>query len=525
MNELQILAPQITEGWEVSESGIALDGKVACSYPIGIKRRFINVDTGVEKVELTWKKLGKWQSVVIPASQYGQPRELQKLSDLGLNLTVDMAKLLSDYLATLYDLNVKDIPVCNSVGRLGWISKDVFSPYVDSVSFDGSTEYAPIYKALEPKGTLEGWITAAKEFRKQSMAARIILAASFASVLVKPLGALPFFVHLWSTTSGTGKTIALTAAASVWANPEMGLYLKTFDGTDVGFERMAGFLNSMPLCIDELQLAKGRTGQIKFNPYKLAQGAGRIRGTKTGGVDVTPSWANAILTTGETPLTSLSSGAGAINRIIEIEIPDGEKVCENGHDVAAAFKADYGHAGRAFVEALPDELEHVKQVYNVAFEVLNAGTTTDKQAASAALLVAADDLATRLFFNDGLDLQPDDIAKYLADKESVSTGARAYDFICDWIVQNINRLNPMEGMGDVYGDYQHGNEYAYIVVTAFDNALDNAGFNPKAVRSYLKTKGLCRSGSDGRTSIVHRCGGTPMRCVAVKTLKCVTECD
>lgn len=518
MNELQILAPQVTDGWEVSESGINLDGKVACSYPIGIKKRYINLDTGVEKVELTWKKQGVWKSVIIPASQYGQPRELQKLSDLGLNLTIDMAKLLSDYLATLYDLNIADIPVCNSVGRLGWIADGVFSPYVDSVSFDGGAEYEPIYNALKPKGTLEGWIEAAKQFRQQSMAARIVLAASFASVLVKPLGALPFFVHLWSTTSGTGKTVALTAAASVWANPEMGLYLKTFDGTDVGFERMAAFLNSMPLCIDELQLAKGRTGQVKFNPYKLAQGAGRVRGTKTGGMDVTPTWANAILTTGETPLTSLSSGAGAINRVIEIEIPDGEQVCSNGHDVAQAFKSDYGHAGRAFVEALSKdgEFDRVKQVYNIAFEILNAGTTTDKQAASAALLVAADDLATRLFFNDDLDLQPNDIAKYLADKESVSTGARAYSFICDWIVQNSNRLNPMEGTGDIYGDYQHGDEYAYIIATVFDNALDNAGFNPKAVRSYLKSKEL------GKV-ITHRCNGAPTRCIAVKPLQCVTE--
>ena len=45
----------------------------------------------------------------------------------------------------------------------------------------------------------------------------------------------------------------------------MGKYIKTFDGTDVGYERTAAFLNSLPMCIDELQLAKNARGQVVFN--------------------------------------------------------------------------------------------------------------------------------------------------------------------------------------------------------------------------------------------------------------------
>lgn len=34
---------------------------------------------------------------------------------------------------------------------------------------------------------------------------------------------------------------------------------------------------------------------------------------------MTPTWHNCILTTGESPLTGQSAGAGAVNRVIDIE--------------------------------------------------------------------------------------------------------------------------------------------------------------------------------------------------------------
>ena len=41
---------------------------------------------------------------------------------------------------------------------------------------------------------------------------------------------------------------------------------------------MAGFLHSLPLFMDELQLAKDRHGRVNFNVYELAAGSGKLRG-------------------------------------------------------------------------------------------------------------------------------------------------------------------------------------------------------------------------------------------------------
>ena len=182
-----------------------------------------------------------------------------------------------------------------------------------------------------------------------STTAKIILAASFASVLLEPLGCLPFFVHLWGVDSGTGKTVALMVAASVWGDPAIGNYVKTFDGTVVGLEKTAAFLNELPLCLDELQLAKDSKGRTNFDVYKLAQGVGRTRGNRAGGVDLTPTWHNCILTTGESPLTGQASGAGAVNRVIDIECKASQAVIRDGMRVSGMVKRNYGYAGKRFL--------------------------------------------------------------------------------------------------------------------------------------------------------------------------------
>ena len=54
---------------------------------------------------------------------------------------------------------------------------------------------------------MDVWRETAVRCRQESRTAQILLAASFASVLLGHIGALPFFVHLWSAESGTGKTV------------------------------------------------------------------------------------------------------------------------------------------------------------------------------------------------------------------------------------------------------------------------------------------------------------------------------
>ena len=148
----------------------------------------------------------------------------------------------------------------------------------------------------------------------------------------------------------THNTVGLMLAASVWANPAMGAYVKSFNSTNVGLEMYAGFCNSLPLCIDELQVIKNRK-TFDDTIYMLAEGVGRNRGAKSGGLQKIQTWSNCTITTGEMPISNGSSGGGAVNRVIEIDCKD-EKLFADPRGVVDVIRQNYGFAGREFVEQL-----------------------------------------------------------------------------------------------------------------------------------------------------------------------------
>ena len=347
--------------------------------------------------------------------------------------------------------------------------------------------------------------------------ARVVLAASFASALVQPCGALPFFVHLWGGESGTGKTVALMLAASVWGSPELGRYIQTFNSTVVGREKLAAFLNHLPLCVDELQLAKDSRGKLAFDVYALAEGVGRTRGTRSGGVEQTPTWANCILTTGETPITGTGSGAGAINRVIEIECRAAEKIIEDGHTVSSIVKKNYGFAGREFVSKLYEggNTARCAALYKKFFHALSDNDTTEKQAMAAAVVLTADTLATEWLFQDGTPLTVEEIIQFLASKAAVSSGERGYRYMCDWVTQNANKMRSHTEQGDVYGLLQ--NDTAYIISSVFRRAAEDGGFSPAALLSWLKQRGFLETESSGKgTTKRKRINGVLTNCVCMR---------
>lgn len=114
-------------------------------------------------------------------------------------------------------------------------------------------------------------------------------------------------------------------------------------------EKTAAFFNNLPLFLDELQIVSERK-DFEKEIYMLTEGAGKTRGNKAGGVDLTPTWKNCIITTGEKPILTAKSGGGASNRVIEVECK--EKFFNNPRAAANLVKANYGFLGKAFVAKL-----------------------------------------------------------------------------------------------------------------------------------------------------------------------------
>ena len=521
-------------GWSATDTGIYGTDKmgfevVACYHPIMPVQRLVNIDTGIHKVKLAFSLGKRWNSVIEDRNVISDSRSIIGLSKYGVMVNSETSKPLVRYLADVEQLNYDMIPEVSSVGRLGWIDDYGFSPYVEDLVFDGEEEYRTRFESIQEKGSRKKWLDCVRAVRAGktpgNVIARIVLAASFASVLVKPCNCLPFFVHLWGGTE-TGKTVGLLLAASVWADPEVGKYIQTFNATEVGKELGAAFCNSMPLIIDELQLIKDNRKDFDRMIYQLSEGVGRARGRKQGGLQKTPTWRNCILTTGEFPIISPNSGAGAVNRTIEIDC-HAEHLFDDPKQVATTLYGNYGFAGYEFVERLMEEgaQERVQELQEAMQDVLKTGDTMDKQTASAALILAADRLSEEWIFQDGILLQPDDIRPYLVSKDTVNQNGRALQFLYDFININQARFGPdaEAHQGEVWGDLD--DDFAYIIRSKFDQILQDEGFNASAFLGWAKSNGYIQCSSKGEPTKPKRINGRVSRCVWLKISNFDNELD
>ena len=506
---------------EADDSGIfkknGYNDEVACPHPIMPVERLVNIDTGEEKLQLAFRKGTIWRKIIVSKTVLASSNKVTELAGSGIAVTSQNARAFIQYISDMENMNYYLIPEKKSIGRFGYIPDEGFSPFVDGLIFDGDVNFKAMFQTVRSRGSETKWLETAAEVREMSTTVKIILAASFASVLLEPLNCLPFFVHLWGVDSGTGKTVALMVAASVWGDPAVGAYVKTFDGTVVGMEKTAAFLNNLPFCLDELQLAKDSKGRTTFDVYKLAQGVGRTRGNRSGGVDLTPTWRNCILTTGESPLTGTASGAGAVNRVIDIECKSAQAVIKDGMRISGAVKRNYGFAGRKFVERLyqPGVIDQVSERYRELFRILSDRDTTEKQAMAAAAIILADELACQWIFSGQQPLTIEQVSEFLASKAAVSAGDRGYKYLCDWVTQNSNKLcgrseNPNI---EVLGALEDGR--AYIIRSVFERILQDAGYSTAAMISYLKQSNLIETRGRANTK-GKRINGIPTECFCLR---------
>lgn len=510
--------------YKCEESGVYFMDKFGyevnvCRHPIMPIQRLCNADTGVERLEIAYKKGKNWRTVIVEKSVIASSSSILQLASYGILVNSENAKALSTYLLEIENLNFDVIPEQQSIGRLGWISQKHFSPYVEELVFDGETNFKHMFNAIKSCGSRAAWVHAMQDLRKEKSPGRLFLAASFASVILEPCGLLPFFLHAWGGTE-VGKTVGLMIAASVWASPRLGDYILTFNSTLVGQEMTASFLNSLPMCIDELQI-QSSSGIRDFDRiiYQLTEGVGRTRGAKTGGLQKMNTWKNCIITNGEHPISNANSGGGAVNRVIEFECD--EKVYSDLVGICAVIQSNYGFAGREFVEYLQTDgaFDRVNALQKEYYRELLKSDSTDKQAASASAILAADAIATELIFKDGNNLTVADLEKIMTKKTEVNVNQRALEFVYELAERNPNRFKANE-----FGDYQgevwgkKEDDCIYFIKSVFDREMANAGFNSTAFLAWAKRMGYIDTDKNKRTKKAWILGGS-VNTVCVKKEK------
>ena len=465
----------------------------ACSHPVLPVEILKNVDTAEERITLAYFKSAAWQTITVDRSVCANTNKIvDALSQFGIEVTSDNAKNMVRYISDCVGLNPLTLNPKKSINRLGWVGNS-FTPYADDIRYEGDMDYEAIFRNVKEAGSFETWLNLCTDLRK-NIPLRMMMAASFASVLLEPLKVLPFVLHVWGTT-GTCKTVALMVSMSIWGNPKMGGLVKTMNMTRNAIMRNAAFLCSIPFAGDELQTIKDKwQGNFDQLIYQITEGVDRGRARAYGGVEETRTWKNSFLFTGEEPVTKANSGGGSKNRVIEIAI-DGPLV-EDGHYVSSIVQENYGFAGRKLVEYILEAEEGaLTERYRQLFEQLCHLDTTDKQAMAMACILLADELAVELFFPKEQPLGIRQVSQYLQSALEVDVAERAYQSVLNWAAKNPVRFEDPKAdnspnKGEVWGKID--GEILILNRDVLLGYLEQNGFDYTAVSRKWNDKGYLK---------------------------------
>lgn len=503
-----------TEGGIVSYNVMGLEQR-ASRQPILPIGRLENMQTGEERIILAFKrdrKSYRWKEITVAKSTIASANKIIALADQGLSVTSENAKHLVKYLNDVEAFNDEDIPITLSSSKLGWHGDD-FLPYEGDIVFDGDGQFKHVYESIGEHGTYSKWLDHVKEIRKSKrLEAKFMLEASFASVLIKPLGVLPFIVDLWGETGG-GKSISMMLACSVWANPDEHQYIGDFESTSVQTEVRADMLNHLPVMLDDTSKMSDKVrDNFEGLVYSLCSGKGKSRSNKDLGIRRENTWKNCILTNGERPLQSYVSQGGAINRILEVDC-GATDIYADPQKTTSILKANYGHAGKQFVEIVKTiGVDEIKRIYQEFCKKLFSENKMQKQSMALAVVLTADKIATEHIFMDKCYISLDEAKGTLVDKNMISDNERCYQYLLDKVAMNSVRFDSTSGI-EKWGIIE--DSYAYFYPQAFEDLCKTGGFSKKSFLLWADRKSLILT-EKGRTTKQKKICRKNYRCVVLK---------
>lgn len=505
-NEFELI--DNSEPWTCDERGVYryYKGKleVACLCQVSIKELLRDSETNMWYVVLKITRDNQTQEVTVPRQTITDINKIQSLAQYGLGVNFRTAGNLLDYLTILEFSSENPIPRRTSISHFGW-HNGVFVPYDNSIVVAGHQTLLKIKESISEHGDIEKWINMYKEIRKSTnihYEPQLFVSAALASILIGPLGMYPFILNKWDET-GSGKTVNLRLAASVWGNPQE--YISDSDSTKNAMIARAAILYDLPICIDDFAKAIRDEKQISELIYSLSAGREKDRLDAESNLKSRREWHGCSLTTNEFPLVTDEMRGGALNRVIDIQGTNGD-IFEDPGTVYNICSQNYGFLGPLFIERLISQdgyIEKFSKGVTNTFKALKdiaarkCKHIEDKQLLPLALILVTDAFVTDRIFYDNIRLNPGRLLEQLRSHEEVSDGQRTYNEILDFISANQGRFINMGlfdsspiSFVDVYGYIDNAGKLVHFIPAQFQKLMNDKGRNVKAFCRWAKERQL-----------------------------------
>lgn len=334
-------------------------------------------DAGRQYRLLQWRRQGNGELIrlAMPSADIGEREGWAAMRNRGLAVATQPAARhrLAYYLQKEGGAVWHEI-----VSMAGWQHGAYVLPNGDLIGmparqifYNGGT---PKESAYTPAGSLETWRDTVGAMARENPLIAAAIACSFAGPLLSLIGVRDGIgLHLHARTS-SGKSTAGDCAASVWGRPTDVMH--TWDGTSIGLAKTAEYANDGLLYLDEI--GSGDARKIGPGIYQMLNGVSRLQGTKDGGVVASRSWRLTMISTGEVGMAQyLAEGGqtprgGQEIRMMDVPADSGAyRAFDSIHgrkdgdafstELTAAARANYGTAGRAFVEWLAVRQSEIKE--------------------------------------------------------------------------------------------------------------------------------------------------------------------
>lgn len=311
----------------------------------------------------------------IPMGDIGEREGWRSLKNAGLLVTTKsgLRQSLSDWLLRQ---NFKEN--WNITAKSGWYKGAYIMPDGSVIGepeqpilFNGQSAAITAYKT---SGTLDSWRNDVARLANKNSFMMFAIGAALAAPMTSITQADSFGIHLYAQSTA-GKSTTADMAVSLYGDPD--LQRLTWYGTEYGMTNEAVAHNDGLLYLDEVGQGADPKHVYK-SAYTLFNGKGKIQGAKDGGNRQVQSWRTVAISTGEKDIETflLNSGvkvnAGQLVRLLNIPIERATELhgCETGKEHADLIKvncrANYGTAGRYWIEYLSNYKEKAKEAYRAA---------------------------------------------------------------------------------------------------------------------------------------------------------------
>jgi hypothetical protein len=267
---------------------------------------------------------------------------------------------------------------------------------------------------------------------------------------------IPNFILDLNGNTTTGKSTTLKLAASVYGNPDdkhPDSLILQWTNTKVAIEQIAGICSDLPVFLDDAQHTPDDLKKLVI--YMIANGRGKGRGAKGGGIRETPTWRTVALSTSEEPLHEASPHEGARGRLLPIGALTPAFPPNSGslvNSLESHVIANHGYAGEVYLRHLNGLTSHewsdLQRRYALIRASMVKGASSDivgRVSGYIAAIQTAAEIACPLL---GLPFKPDVMAAWMGlhldeQQRDQSMLLHAVRILADHYISNTGLFPPI----------------------------------------------------------------------------------